>query len=263
MNTILESSKATNIQPEVFELLGVQIGNLSVEELVAYLMHKLHARQRAIVCYVNVHAMNLAAELDWFREFLNRADLTYCDGFGVKWGAAILGKRIRQRYTPPDWLHLLALAAAENNYSLFLLGGHPGAAEKTANWLQERVPNLNLVKTFHGYFDKERVSSENQQVRQLINACKPDILLVGFGMPLQERWLLENWDTIDAGIALPVGALFDFISQDKWRAPRWMTDHGLEWLGRLVSEPQRMWKRYLIGNPRFLWRVLRARFQPN
>jgi N-acetylglucosaminyldiphosphoundecaprenol N-acetyl-beta-D-mannosaminyltransferase len=78
-------------------------------------------------------------------------------------------------------------------------------------------------------------------------------------MPLQERWLMENWDHIDANVALTGGAVFDYVSGELQRAPRWMTDNGLEWLGRLLIEPRRLWKRYLIGNPLFIWRVLKQR----
>ena len=91
------------------------------------------------------------------------------------------------------------------------------------------------------------------------NAVKPNILIVGFGTPLKERWLMENWDRIEVNVALTGGAVFDYVSGELRRAPRWMTDHGLEWLARLIIEPCRLWKRYLIGNPLFLWRVLKQR----
>jgi N-acetylglucosaminyldiphosphoundecaprenol N-acetyl-beta-D-mannosaminyltransferase len=96
-------------------------------------------------------------------------------------------------------------------------------------------------------------------VLQAINATSPDILLVGLGMPIQERWLMENWGFVKAKVALPVGALFDYLAGEIPRAPHWMTDHGLEWLGRLIVEPRRLWRRYLLGNPRFLWLVLKQR----
>jgi N-acetylglucosaminyldiphosphoundecaprenol N-acetyl-beta-D-mannosaminyltransferase len=80
--------------------------------------------------------------------------------------------------------------------------------------------------------------------------------VVGFGMPAQEKWILENWNSLNVHIVFPVGAFFDYLAGDVVRAPRWMTDHGLEWLGRLLIEPRRLWKRYVIGNPLFIWRVL-------
>jgi N-acetylglucosaminyldiphosphoundecaprenol N-acetyl-beta-D-mannosaminyltransferase len=101
---------------------------------------------------------------------------------------------------------------------------------------------------------------ENESVIAIINRLRPNILIVGFGMPLQERWLMENWDRIHANIGLTGGAVFDYISGNVPRAPRWMTDHGFEWLGRLLVEPSRLWRRYLIGNPLFIWRIMKQRF---
>ena len=126
--------------------------------------------------------------------------------------------------------------------------------------LKQQFTDLSIAGAQHGYFDKSPDSVENEAVLQAINATRPDILLVGLGMPLQERWLMENWDRIEAKVALPVGALFDYLAGEFPRAPRWMTDHGLEWLGRLIIEPRRLWRRYLLGNPRFLWQVLKQRW---
>lgn len=108
----------------------------------------------------------------------------------------------------------------------------------------------------HGFFDKGTESAESREVVAMINAAKPDILVVGFGMPAQEKWIAENLSQLNVHLAIPVGAFFDYLAEDVVRAPRWMTDNGLEWLGRLFIEPRRLWKRYIVGNPLFLWRIL-------
>ena len=89
----------------------------------------------------------------------------------------------------------------------------------------------------------------------------PDILIVGFGMPLQERWLMQNWENLDARVALTGGAVFDYVSGEVRRGPRVLTDNGFEWLARFLIEPGRLWRRYLVGNPLFLWRVLQQRLR--
>jgi N-acetylglucosaminyldiphosphoundecaprenol N-acetyl-beta-D-mannosaminyltransferase len=244
---------------ESVELLGVRIHALALDQLLDIVAQAILARRKALIANVNVHGLNLAYQLPWFRAFLNHADLVYCDGFGVKWGARLLGATIPQRYTPPDWIALLGKLCVEQGFSLFFLGARPGVADKAAARLNELIPSLRIVGTAHGYFDKTYGSAENEAVVEAINAAKPDILVLGFGMPIQERWLLENWERVDATIALPAGAMFDFISGEVFRGPRWMTDHGLEWLSRLVVEPRRLWRRYLIGNPLFLGRVLKQR----
>lgn len=242
-------------------LLGVKITPITLQQLLVFIEETVLRRRRAIVAYANVRAMNLAYDLPWFRAFLNQSDIVFCDGFGVKWAAPLARQCIPERFTPPDWLARLAQMAAQRSLSLFLLGARPGVTRKAARRLTDAVPTLNVVGTKHGYFDKTCGSAENDAVIKQINAVKPDILIVGFGMPLQERWLMENWDRIDAHVALTGGAVFDYVSGEIRRAPRWMTDHGLEWLGRLIIEPRRLWRRYLIGNPLFFFRVLRQRIR--
>jgi N-acetylglucosaminyldiphosphoundecaprenol N-acetyl-beta-D-mannosaminyltransferase len=244
---------------ESVSFLGVRICTLPVASLVIFLSQKILTGGKVRAVYVNVHAMNLAQEFAWFRIFLNSSEVVYCDGFGVKWGASLLGLRIPSRYTPPDWIRLLVAECAREHYSLYLLGAHPGVTEKVGVILKQQFPDLKIAGIQHGYFDKSPGSIENQAVLQAINATNPDVLLVGLGMPLQERWLMENWDCLEAKVVLPVGALFDYLAGEFPRAPHWMTDHGLEWLGRLFMEPHRLWRRYLLGIPRFVWYVLKQR----
>lgn len=250
----------TNEPIEASYLLGVAIHSVRLDRLLAITAERIQARERAILTYVNVHGMNLAYRLPWFRDFLNQSDIVFCDGFGVKWGGRLLGYHIPERFTPPDWLDRLAELAARQSFTMFLVGSRPGVAAKAADYLQGRCPGLRVVGTHHGYFDKTPGSADNEAVIQTINAARPDILIVGFGMPRQERWLMENWERIDARVALTVGAAFDYLAGEVRRGPRWMTDHGLEWLARLLIEPRRLWHRYLVGNPLFLSRVLRQRW---
>ena len=121
--------------------------------------------------------------------------------------------------------------------------------------MQVTIPDLKIVGTHHGFFDKDSASSENRYVLAMINKLKPDILVVGFGMPAQEKWILENLNELHVHAVIPVGAFFDYLADEVERAPRWMTENGLEWLGRLTIEPNRLWKRYVIGNPLFFWRI--------
>jgi len=242
-----------------FGILGVQVWPLTVESLHQKIDRIIQAQEHKLVLNVNVHCLNLACRQSWLRDFLNSAAIVFCDGSGVMLGARMLGYYIPERITYADWTWQLAAFAERCGFTFFFLGAKPGIAERAAARLKNRFPNLRIVGTHHGYFDKTASGSENEAVIQKINALKPHILIVAFGMPLQERWLMENWDRIDAHVALTGGAVFDYISGNLRRPPRWMTDHGLEWLGRLVIEPRRLWQRYILGNPLFLWRVLKQR----
>lgn len=197
----------------------------------------------------------------WMQELFHRAPVVFCDGSGVVLGARILGYRIPGRITYADWMWDLAAFGEDRGYSFYFLGGKPGVAEQAANRLKERFRHLRVVGTHHGYFDKSPGSIQNRAVVEHINACRPNILLVGFGMPLQEAWLRDNWEGLNANIGLTGGAVFDYISGQLRRAPKWMQDHSLEWLGRLLIEPRRLWKRYLVGNTVFLWNVALERLR--
>jgi N-acetylglucosaminyldiphosphoundecaprenol N-acetyl-beta-D-mannosaminyltransferase len=215
--------------------------------------------RKGLVLSGNVCSFNLACRHEWLRAFFNQADIVRLDGAGLRVAAWILGRRTPRRMTWADFVWDLAQLAESEELTCFFLGARPGVADRAAANVKKRFPHLRILGTHHGYFDKTPGSRENKSVIRCINALEPNILIVGFGMPLQERWLMENWDRIEVDVALTGGAVFDYLSGELRRAPRWMTDHGLEWFGRLLIEPRRLWRRYLIGNPVFFLRVLRQR----
>ncbi len=245
---------------ERVRILGVKVDSLSVNDLNAALESSVRCGKRSLILHVNVHCLNLTQNNAWLRNFLNSASIVYCDGAGAMLGARILGKRIKQRIPITEWIWKLASLAESQGFTLFILGSRPSTADEAAARIKQQFARLRLAGAHHGYFDKTPGSVENEKVITMINAAKPDVLIVGFGMPLQERWLMENWDRLDVKVALSGGAIVDRVAGQVRRGPRWMTDNGLEWLWRLASEPRRLWKRYLIGNSVFLLHVLRERF---
>lgn len=245
---------------EKIDILRIFVNDISTQENILFIKNQINLKHKIIISYVNIQAINLTFKYLWFRDFLNGSDIVFCDGFGVILGARILGKKIIHRNTPPDWIPQFAEMCAQNNFSIGLIGSTAGVAEKVAEILQKKNPKICIPFTQHGYFNKTIGHPENEAVIQSINAVKPDILFVGFGMPLQEKWIMENFERLDVKVFLPVGAAFDYVSGNVRRAPRWMTDHGFEWLGRLIIEPRRLWKRYIIGIPLFFYRVLLQKF---
>jgi N-acetylglucosaminyldiphosphoundecaprenol N-acetyl-beta-D-mannosaminyltransferase len=242
-------------------VLGVEIDPLTLEQVLADIFASVAQDRRFLIAHANLTGLNLAYEQDWLRAFYNHCDLVYCDGMGVMLGAHWLGYRIPERYTLADWAWLLAERAAQQGASLYLLGGPSGVAQATAEKLRRRYPSLNIAGTQHGFFDKTYGGPENQAVVDRINAAHPDILLVGFGMPLQERWLAENWPSLNAKAAITCGALFEYLSGGLRRGPRWMTQSYLEWLARLLISPRRYARRYLRDLPLFVCRVVKQKFQ--
>jgi len=209
------------------------------------------------VMYVNAHVLNQSLEHPALRTALNEADLVYCDGYGVRLAAKALEVQIPHRMTGADWIWGVAALCEAAGRSLYLLGSDPGASAEAATELKRWYPSLEITGTHHGYF--EQGTPHEQRVLEHINENKPDILLVGMGTPQQEVWVERHFDEVDAKVVWTVGALFEYVSGRIKRAPHWMSDNGLEWIFRLAVEPRRMWRRYLLGNPVFLHRVMEER----
>ena len=242
-------------------VLGVPIDALTVDDLHTRLLAFVRSGRRATVLHANVHAINLACRHDWFAEILRRADIVFCDGHGVMLGARILGQDLPARITYADWMWQLGAWSEQQGISIFLLGASPGVADRAAAQLTARYPRLTIAGTHHGFFDKSVDHPGSLAVINAINATRPDLVVVGFGMPLQERWIADHRGRIEAPVVLSGGAVFDYVSGDLQRAPAWMAARGLEWLGRLLIEPRRLFTRYVVGNPRFLTRVVWERLR--
>ncbi len=242
-------------RPSRINVLGVGVDPVTVEGLHAEIKRLLVSGERGTVLNVNANCLNILYDDAALRGFFDNADLVVCDGSGVMLAARLLGGRIPERITYADWAWRLASFARAEGLSLFLLGAGPGVAERAARELRTRFPGLNISGVEHGYFDRTPGGRENEAVLRKVNAARPDILIVAMGMPLQERWLMENRHRLDAGVALTGGAVFDYVSGGLRRGPRLLTDNGFEWLARLLVEPRRLWRRYLLGNPLFLLRV--------
>jgi len=154
-----------------------------------------------------------------------------------------------------DYINDLAAAAVEYNLSLFLLGGTPYVVELAAKQLKELHPGIRLSGYHHGYYSEQ----ENNSVIDKINANPPDILLLGMGVPKQEEWTKENFEKLNAKIVWMGGGFLDILSGRIKRCPQWLSKIGFEWMFRFLQEPRRLWKRYFIGNPLFVLRILKAR----
>ncbi len=243
--------------PPPIHLLGIPIHPVSADQLVELLIAWGAGNHLRRVFNVNVHAMNLAHDDPGFRSALLAADLVFCDGVGVTWGARLAGLAIPHRLTPPDWIDRFAATATAAGQSIYALGDEAGVAAAFQTKLAADHPGYRNAGSHHGFFAKQ--GRETDAVIDAVNASNATHLLVGFGMPLQERWITEHAARLRVKTVLPVGALFRWHGGLEIRAPRWMTDHGLEWLARLGRHPLRHFRRYVIGNPRFLLRVMRDR----
>lgn len=233
---------------DAVSLLGIRIDCLRRRDLLEQVVCSVRRGRKSTILYVNAHCMNVQYRDRAYQGILSDADIVYCDGMGVVLAAHMTGQAIPERMTGADWIEDLCRTALEESLSLYLLGGEPEAVHGTAAALRRRYPAVCIVGETDGYHIGPATIAE-------INARRPDILLVGMGTPKQEKWIAQHRSLLDVPVVWAVGGLFDFVSGRIPRGPRWMTQHGLEWLCRLIVEPRRLWRRYLLGNPRFLWRV--------
>ncbi len=241
------------------KLLGVRIDDIGANTLVDMIVASVETHTKRMVVNANVHLINLAQTQPWIKALFDQADVAFCDGTGVQLAVWLLSGRKAKRHTPPEWILPLAKRLANRGATIYWLGGQLDIVQDAAQNLQQQS-GLKTCGLQHGYFDSTPGSADNEALLAHINTVKPDVLLVNMGMPLQERWLAENWNHLPNCVAITAGALVDHMAGRVSRPPRWVSDCGLEWLVRLIIEPRRLWKRYLLGLPlfaaRFGWSIV-------
>jgi N-acetylglucosaminyldiphosphoundecaprenol N-acetyl-beta-D-mannosaminyltransferase len=211
----------------------------------------------ALIVGPNAQLVTLAEKNPDFARAMCSAGLAVADGISVVMASRWLGTPVPERVPGGELMERLCAESAQNGFSIFFLGGLPGAAETAAKVLAERYPGLTIAGTYCPPYGFEKDPAERSRVRELIAASSPDILFVAFGAPKQEIWMWENCPSLPVRIAMSVGAAFDTQAGLRKRAPVWAQKSGTEWLYRLVMEPRRLWRRYLIGNTEFLMLVMK------
>lgn len=240
---------------KALNILGVPVGVLDMESLLARIEELLEAPGCAVAYGVNAHALNLTCRYPDYLQALLRADLIYADGASLLLAARMLGGRLPEKLTTTDiWPRLCELAVARG-LRFFLLGGAPGLAERARDKALEQYPGLEIVGVHHGYFDLD-----DETLVAGINAAAPDVLWVGMGDPRQALWA-EAWrQHLQASLILTCGGMFKIVSGELNRLPPQWRRRGCEWVYRLWQEP-RTWRRYLFGLPAFGLRVLASRLR--
>jgi N-acetylglucosaminyldiphosphoundecaprenol N-acetyl-beta-D-mannosaminyltransferase len=242
--------------PAGIEIRGLRLLNLALEDAVAAIESAVLGGSKTRVAFVNADCVNIAANDKTYRDRLAAMDWVFVDGIGMRIAGRLLNQPVRDNVNGTDLFPRLCEALARHGRSLYLLGGRPGVAEAAADWARTRFPGLQIAGSRDGYFgadDTDAVVAEIQKTR-------PDVLLVAMGVPVQEAWMAHHAAATGATVTLGVGGLFDYYSGRIPRAPLWMRRLGLEWIFRLLQEPGRLWRRYLIGNVVFLARIGRDWF---
>jgi len=229
--------------------LGFEIQDWEVADLHARIGSHIESGEAAEFLNLNAHAVNLAYLDSQFCEILRSAKYLFCDGEGVRWAANFRGGQVPRRITYADWCPVFLKWVAEQGYSIFFLGSTENVIEKAANESLQMAPNLKLVGIQDGF-------SPDETVVEKIQKSEAQILIVGMGMPVQEKWIRRNMHQLPCKVYLSGGAVFDYLSGSSRRAPVLMRDSGLEWLFRFLLEPRRLFRRYALGLPLYALRVL-------
>lgn len=229
------------------QFLGVQVNLLNMAQLNCLIEQAIKLEKQYIIANHNLNSVYIHQRSSIMQDFYRIANYVHVDGMALILLGKLLGIPCRRehRVTYADWVWSLMEQAEKNNWRVMYLGSAPGFAEQGAKILNQIYPKLQ-IDTHHGYFSTEPSSLENQKVIEEIEVFKPHILMVGMGMPRQEKWILENYARISSNIILPCGACIDYIAGKVSTPPRWMGKVGLEWFYRLITEPKRLWKRYLF-----------------
>jgi N-acetylglucosaminyldiphosphoundecaprenol N-acetyl-beta-D-mannosaminyltransferase len=244
------------------EIAGVDVDNVSMDEAIARIEEMIRRREPSYVVTPNAdHVVRFHKDAA-FRRAYQEASLVLADGISVVWGARLLGTPLKEKVSGSDLFPRFAPVAAQRGYRLAFLGGRPGAAQQSAEVLQRRCPGLQVVQVCCPRMGFECDEAENGKIVQAIRDSGADVLFVGLGSPKQELWIHKHRWEYRVPVSIGIGGTFEFISGQVPRAPRFIQKAGLEWLWRLVAEPRRMYRRYLMEDPEFfrlLWRQWRFR----
>lgn len=239
----------------------VRLGSLDVDRLtfaeaIEAIDDLVRGRRGGAVFTPNVDHVVLAEEHTGFRASYSRANLCLADGMPLVWASRLLGRPLPQKVSGSDLIDPLMERAAARGWRVYLLGAGPGIAEKAAAVF--RCRGVEVVGVDAPLIRDPRSADERKPVVDRIRRAGADLVLVAFGAPKQELFIDSARSEADAAVMIGIGASLDFVAGAVRRAPRWMSDHGLEWLYRLWREPRRLWRRYLLRDPKFVWTVWRT-----
>ena len=235
-----------------FDALGVRLQAVQTLDLVARMEEWIRdGRRSRAVAATSMHGIVEAQHDASFREILNSTDAVVPDGMPLVWLGRRAGYDLPRRVYGPELMLAFCEKTQNQGYRHFFYGGEPGVAGQLAESLKRRFPGLQVAGTFSPPF-RPLTDEEDKEILDMISRAAPHVLWVGLGTPKQEGWMHEHRSKLNVPVVVGVGAAFDMVSGRRRQAPRWMREHGFEWLFRLFQEPRRLWRRYLIYGAEFI-----------
>ncbi|MCK9276029.1 MAG: WecB/TagA/CpsF family glycosyltransferase [Syntrophales bacterium] len=236
---------------ERIEICGMLIDNVSMSETVNRIKSFIRKKEPRMVITPNVDHVMKFQRNEAFRDVYRQAALVLADGMPLLWAARYLKTPLKEKVSGSDLFPLLCRVSAEKGYKVFFMGGRAGAADKAAELLSSRYPGLQIAGICCPPMGFEHDEEENRHVIECIKKARPDIVFVGLGAPKQEFWIHRYKKEYGAPVSIGIGVSFEFTAGMVKRAPVWMQHAGLEWSWRILMEPKRMWRRYLLEDTGF------------
>jgi N-acetylglucosaminyldiphosphoundecaprenol N-acetyl-beta-D-mannosaminyltransferase len=240
-------------------LLNTYVNNVSMDETLQEISRLIEEKKKSYIVAINVDVVMKMEKDEYLKKIADEADLTLVDGKPLVWIAKWHKHPVKAKISGSDMVPELCRVAAEKEYSIFIIGGKKGIAEKAKANLEKQLKNIKIVGTYSPPLGFERNKPELEKINAMMSIAHPDILIVCFGCPKQEKWIYENYKKYDATVSICAGATVDFLAGNVNRAPKWMADHGFEWIYRLFQEPKRLFKRYLVDDIKIIKLVWKYR----
>lgn len=241
------------------DILGVRVWELTIPRALDIISDSIATRAQSRFVFCTVHTITECQSDPRLMEAVNGSSVAP-DGMPLVWLSRRSGRKDVRRVYGPDMMLATCQAGVEAGYRHFFYGSTDETLAALVSRLSARYPGIAVAGTYAPPF-RALSPEEDAGIVERINAAAPDIVWVGLGMPKQELWIAEHQSRLVAPVLMAVGAAFDFHAGIVRQAPPWMQRSGLEWLFRLTQEPRRLWRRYLIGNTRFLWLLARSKMR--
>jgi len=237
----------------VFRVLGVRVDAVQIPGVILQMEHWISERRRCrFIAVTGMHGITEAQHDLSFKEILNSADLVVPDGMPLVWLGRLRGHSLGRRVYGPELMESFCQSTGPQ-YRHFFYGGAPGVPTLLAEVMHKKY-RINVAGAYSPPY-RALTAQEDEEIVRQIHASNPDVVWVGLSTPKQERWMYEHRLRLQVPVTVGVGAAFDLHSGRVKQAPGWMRENGLEWSFRLLQEPRRLWKRYLVYGSEFMWSV--------
>ncbi len=240
-------------------LLNTYVNNVSMEETIQAIENMIATNKKSYVVAINVDVVIKIENDKYLKKIVDEADMVLVDGQPLVWISKWHKRPVKAKISGADLVPELCKEAAQKDYSIFIIGGKDGIAERAKENLEKKHSNIKIVGTYAPPFGFEKDIIELEKINKMISTTHPDLLIVCLGCPKQEKWIYENYKNYNAKVSICAGATVDFLAENVKRAPKWMSNHGLEWLYRVTQDPKRLLKRYLVDDVKIIGLIRKYR----